>query len=85
VTLKRLFFALALCGCNGITQSPECARYLACVDAVMDGGSASYPSYAPNGSCWSTSQGDAEQCTAACSQGLHLLSLGAGQGKAACQ
>jgi hypothetical protein len=85
VTLKRLFLVLVFSGCNGISQSPECARYLACVDAVMDGGSASFPSYAQNGSCWSTSQGDAESCTMACSQGLHFLSLGAGRGKAECQ
>ncbi|MBK7861885.1 MAG: hypothetical protein IPJ65_25370 [Archangiaceae bacterium] len=85
--MRRLFFValLSLAACNGISQSPQCAAYLACTEAVMAGSSANYPSYAEAGACWSTDQKSADLCTAACVQGRQYLAFGAGAGKAECQ
>lgn len=76
---------LLLCACNGLSQSPECAQYLRCVEAVSQGSSANFASYAEAGSCWSTDQRSADNCTAACAQGRQLLGSGAGAGKPECR
>ncbi len=78
--------ALAASACNGLSQSVECQRYLACVEVVMAGASAQYQgSYGERGTCWSTDQRSADQCTAACVQGRQTLGVGLGAGKAECQ
>jgi hypothetical protein len=74
-----------LAACNGIGQSAECEQYLACVDAVNPGASANFASYSQTGSCWSTDQRSADQCTAACVQGRNILRAGVGAGTAECQ
>ena len=84
----RLFgFALLLllCACNSLSQSPECAQYLACVEALSPGSSANFGSYAQNGSCWSTDQRSADNCTAACVQGRQILGSGMGAGTPECR
>ncbi|MBL8950735.1 MAG: hypothetical protein JNK82_08170 [Myxococcaceae bacterium] len=86
--MRRLALTLlfVLSACSRIEQSPECARYMACVEAIMAGASVAYEgSYGVNGTCWSTNQNDADTCTLACIQGRQNLSAGFGQGKAECQ
>jgi hypothetical protein len=86
--MRRLaLLALALLGaCNGIDQSPECAQYMACVEAISPGGSVAYESsYGERGTCWSTDGNSARRCTAACVQGRATLGATTGQGKAECQ
>lgn len=75
---------LLLCACNAVSQSPECAQYLACIEAVRQGASVNFASYAEGGSCWSTDQRSADNCTEACVQGRQLLGTQAGAGKPEC-
>jgi hypothetical protein len=86
--MRRVLVALGFlaAACNGLSQSPECASYLACVEAVTPGGSLAYQSsYGQTGTCWSTDQRAADACSATCTQGRQFLGLDAGAGKAACQ
>jgi hypothetical protein len=65
--LKRALAVLLLCGCGLGTQALECKKYLACLDVVMPGASASIvSSYGPTGNCWSTNQVAADGCISAC-------------------
>ena len=84
--MRRLaLLALVAAACNGISQSPECRRYLGCVDALNPGGSASYSSsYGEHGTCWSTDQASADLCSKACADGSGYLA-DAGRNLDACR
>jgi hypothetical protein len=67
-------FALALAACGSPEQSPECAQYMACQEAVdaqqgSSGAAAIEPLYGPDGTCW-TPGGQAAVCTQGCNDGL---------------
>jgi hypothetical protein len=81
-----LLSSFVVCSCNSSRQSAECRRYLECTEAALPMSSGQYlSSYGEGGTCWSTDLASADQCTAACVQGLELLSVGAGTGVPECQ
>jgi hypothetical protein len=81
-----LLALLALGACNHIPQSPECAQYLACTEAITPGSSTQYVgSYGERGTCWSTDGKAARACTATCLQGRQTLAAGPGAGRPECQ
>jgi len=84
--IALLVAALAI-GCGKLMQSDECARYVACAEAVdattyrvVNG------EYGPNGTCWVSGQGTADTCTMVCDRERQvLLASDAGMDKAECQ
>jgi hypothetical protein len=77
---------LLLLACGGVSPSAECKKYLECTEAVTPGSSTGYmSSYGLTGTCWSTNQGAADACTAACAQATAYLKAGAGASIDQCQ
>lgn len=80
-TLSRGFLATTFGGSSSgpppsssVSQSPECADFLACYEATYPGQTASIQSsYGPNGTCWTGSSATADSCTNACRSGLTSL------------
>src|SRR4029078_4234589 len=87
VPVGRLAVALLLVACGKLMQSDECARYVACAEAVD---ATSYRvvngEYGPNGTCWVSGQGTADTCTMVCDRERQvLLASDAGMDKTECQ
>lgn len=66
--MKRLVAAvLALVACSRLTQTPECAQYLACAEAFDPAVARQVRGvYGPTGTCWATNAITAEACTGVC-------------------
>lgn len=69
---------LALVAC-GPVQSPECAQYIECQEAIdTDQGTSTaedlHEAFGENGTCWSTNAEAAQSCTNACTTALDSLS-----------
>lgn len=65
VARLALLACLAL-GCGGATQSAECAKWVACSDALPGSVKGSQDrTFGPEGTCWSTSSA-AATCTQSC-------------------
>jgi hypothetical protein len=67
---------LVLCAaCGG--QSAECKKYIDCVDALNPGsGESLQVRYGPQGTCWSSSEGEAASCTTSCKTALGVAQAG---------
>jgi hypothetical protein len=80
--LLGLLFALA---CNRLPQSPECAQYISCAEAVDNSVARQVRGqYGESGTCWSTNPITAGACTNVCIQQLELYRLDAGMMTAEC-
>jgi hypothetical protein len=83
-----LFVAVGcLISCGSVIEpSAECQKYLACLEGISVGSSASViGSYGEKGTCWSIDQRAADSCTAACKQGLSTKQAGMGKDVPACK
>jgi hypothetical protein len=81
------FFLIAatfvLAGCR--PQAPECKQYIDCANALNAGsGDNLKPRYGEQGTCWTSSDADAQNCTNACKSALTTVRNGANP-PAACQ
>lgn len=74
--LPLLLGSLILSACFGspVDQAPQCARYVACVEAldVAEGATTDLTRYAQGGGCWANAA-TAEFCTTSCGRGLERL------------
>ncbi len=57
---------------GSVSQSPECADFVACY-AAFGGTTSLADTYGPNGSCWKSSVATADSCTSACRSSLTSL------------
>ena len=81
-----LTIGLITAACNGLTQSPQCQKFMACSQAIDAMRAAGYQSsYGPSGTCWSTDQRSADDCTKVCEQATQILAATSGRDKAECQ
>jgi hypothetical protein len=68
---RSLCLLAALLSCGSISQSPECKKYIECLNAVEDGrGDSIRPSYDETGTCWGSGEAVAATCTKSCLDGL---------------
>ena len=77
----------SLISCGGVIEpSADCQKYLACLEGISAGTSASLVgSYGEKGTCWSVDQRAADDCTAACKQGLSIKQGEVGKTVPSCQ
>ena len=63
---------LLLCSCGALGRQPaECARWVACADALPGAVKGSMDAaFGPNGNCWQNMAQMAEQCAAQCKNAL---------------
>lgn len=70
--VTRSFALLLLCACGALgRQSAECARWVACADALPGAVKGSMDAaFGPNGNCWQNMATMAQQCTQQCKDAL---------------
>ncbi|MBK7861884.1 MAG: hypothetical protein IPJ65_25365 [Archangiaceae bacterium] len=66
---RALLFLALLTACAKHPQTPECAAYISCTEAIDP---TTYRSanglYGPNGTCWVTNDQTADTCTTVCTR-----------------
>jgi hypothetical protein len=83
-SLKALVL-LGVAACGGLSQAPECAKFLSCTSAVSPMSQrVEQPTYGPGGTCWQNPS-DAEACTDICKKAVEALQMGPGASHGECK